>query len=182
MWDCLNDLRSGRALALYYYALGCNVPLYLHITMAADNDPCVFFWWTASTVRHLGIGGKTSNKTIEPGGGLPPYDRERRFAAYQAQMRVYNRLKPFFVRGTFHGIAENVHLHTLPGQPGGVVNVFNLTDQEQSYEVTIPADKLGGTELPVTGAHSRWTSDSVTFWLTLPPMCPAIVRIGAVAA
>ena len=100
---------TGKALALYYYALGCNVPLYLHITMAADNDACVFFWWTASTVRHLGIGGKTSNKTIEPGGGLAPYDPEQRFAAYQAQMRTYNRLKPFFVRGVFHG------WHGLPG-------------------------------------------------------------------
>jgi len=73
-----------------------------------------------------------------------------------------------------------VHLHTLPGQPGGVVNVFNLTDQEQSYEVTIPAAKLGGTNLPVAGAHSRWTGDGVTFWLILPAMCPAVVRIGAV--
>ncbi|MCX6227162.1 MAG: hypothetical protein NTV01_20835 [Bacteroidia bacterium] len=44
MWDCINDLKSGRALALYYYNLGCNVPLYLHITMAADNDNCVFFF------------------------------------------------------------------------------------------------------------------------------------------
>jgi hypothetical protein len=25
------------------------------MTMAADNDQCVFFWWIASTVRHLGI-------------------------------------------------------------------------------------------------------------------------------
>jgi len=54
MWDCLNDLRSARALALYYYALGCNVPLYLHITMAADNDSAVLLV-DASTVRHLGI-------------------------------------------------------------------------------------------------------------------------------
>lgn len=51
MWSCLDDLKSGRALSLYYYNLGCNIPLYLHITMAADNDNCLFFWWAASTVR-----------------------------------------------------------------------------------------------------------------------------------
>ncbi len=179
MWDCLNDLRSGKALALYYYALGCNVPLYLHITMAADNDQCVFFWWTASTVRHLGIGGKTSNKTIEPGGGLPPYDPEKRFAAYQAQMRAYNRLKPFFVRGQFHGIAENVHLHTLPGVAGGVINVFNLTDETRRIAFSVPYDLLGAAgALPMTDAAAAWTSDGVEITVDLPPMSPAVIEIG----
>ncbi|MCL5274096.1 MAG: hypothetical protein M1434_05025 [Chloroflexi bacterium] len=179
MWDCLNDLRTGRALALYYYALGCNVPLYLHITMAADNDRCVFFWWTASTVRHMGIGGKDSNKTIEPGGGLPPYDHDKRFAAYQAHMRTYNRLKPYFVRGRFHGIAENIHLHTLPGTPGGVINVFNLTDAEQTYEFDVPYDRLGAAQpLLVKGAQASWTADGVRLRLTLPPMSPGLIEIG----
>ena len=179
MWDCLNDLRTGRALALYYYALGCNVPLYLHITMAADNDNCVFFWWTASTVRHLGIGGKTSNKTIEPAGGLPPYDPEQRFAAYKAQMSTYKRLKPFFVRGQFHGIAETVHLHTLPGVAGGVINVFNLTDQEQTAEFDVPLKLLGASQpLSVSGAQATWQPDHVSLKLTLPPMSPALLEIG----
>ncbi|MFH1476266.1 MAG: hypothetical protein ABIH24_02075 [Verrucomicrobiota bacterium] len=178
MWDCLNDLRSGRALALYYYALGCDVPLYLHITMAADNDNCVFFWWTASTVRHLGIGGKDSNRTIEPGGGLPPYDHEKRFVAYRAQMQVYRQLKPYFVRGRFIGLAENIHLHTLPGVAGGVVNVFNIDDTERQIEFTIPAALLGGTGLPVAGASAHWAPDSVMLRLTLPPMSPALIRLG----
>ncbi len=179
MWDCLNDLRSGRALALYYYALGCNVPLYLHITMAADNDACVFFWWTASTVRHLGIGGKTSNKTIEPGSGLPPYDPETRFAAYQSAMQTYNRLKPFFVRGRFHGISEHVHLHTLPGVAGGVINVFNLTDAEQNITFRAPLSRLGTAQpLPVAGAQAAWDDEAVTLSLTVPAMSPALIEIG----
>ena len=179
MWDCLNDLRSGKALALYYYVLGCNVPLYLHITMAADNDQCVFFWWTASTVRHLGIGGKTSNKTIEPGGGLPAYDPEKRFSAYQEQMRAYNRLKPFFVRGRFHGIAENVHLHTLPGAAGGVINAFNLADEARRITFNVPFSLLGATvALPVTGAEVAWTAEGATLAVNLPPMSPAVIEIG----
>ncbi|MCS7015638.1 MAG: hypothetical protein NZM42_05885 [Gemmatales bacterium] len=179
MWDCLNDLRSGRALALYYYALGCNVPLYLHITMAADNDACVFFWWTASTVRHIGIGGKTSNKTIEPAGGLPPYDPEVRFAAYQSAIRTYKRLKPFFARGRFHGIAEHIHLHTLPGVSGGVINVFNLTDAEQHMVFRVPLSRLSTTRLlPVKGAKAVWDDEAVTFSLSLPGMTPALIEVG----
>lgn len=179
MWDCLNDLRSGRALALYYYALGCNVPLYLHITMAADNDACVFFWWTASTVRHLGIGGMTSNKTIEPRDGLPAWDPERRFAAYQSAMQTYNRLKPFFARGRFHGIAEHIHLHTLPGVSGGVINVFNLTDSEQQIVFRVPLSRLNSSRpLPARGAQAAWDDQAVTLSLTLPGMTPALIEIG----
>ncbi|MCL5998490.1 MAG: hypothetical protein M1546_20910 [Chloroflexi bacterium] len=147
--------------------------------MAADNNQCVFFWWTASTVRHLGIGGKTSNKTIEPAGGLPPYDPEQRFAAYQAHMRTYNRLKPFFVRGQFHGIAEHIHLHTLRDVPGGVLNVFNLTDGEQAFEFEVPTRLLGATgALLVKGANAAWGGDVVRLNVTLPGMCPAVIELG----
>ena len=148
--------------------------------MAADNDACVFFWWTASTVRHLGIGGKTSNKTIEPGGGLPPYDPEQRFAAYQAHMRTYNRLKPFFVRGQFHGIAEHIHLHTLRDVPGGVVNVFNLTDDGRQIDFEVPLNLLRTTQaLPVRGAQAEWSSKAVRLRLTLHGMSPALIEIGS---
>ncbi|PKO23861.1 MAG: hypothetical protein CVU38_01955, partial [Chloroflexi bacterium HGW-Chloroflexi-1] len=171
MWNCIDDLKSGKALALYYYNLGCNVPLYLHITMAADNDNCLFFWWTASTVRHLGIGGKYSHPSVEPAGGLPPYDPEKRFAAYQEQMRLYQRLKPYFVRGRFHGLAENIHLHTLPAAKGGVVVAFNLTDAEQDFRFHIPIDLLGGdSQMPVEGAEAEWTAKGVELQLRLGAM------------
>ena len=65
MWNCIDDLITGKALSLYYYNLAVSIPLYLHINMAADNDNCLFFWWAASTVRHLGIGGKTGHKSVE---------------------------------------------------------------------------------------------------------------------
>lgn len=178
MWDCLNDLRSGRALALYYYNLGCSIPIYLHITMAADNDACVFFWWVASTVRHLGIGGKVSNKTIEPPEGLPKRDPEERFAAYKEQMKVYKKLKPFFVRGEFHGIAENAHLHTLPEKKGGVLNLFNLTDQEQTMEFFISSALLKADRpLKVENAQADWSPKGVTIRSTLAAMSPMVIWI-----
>ncbi len=179
MWDCLNDLRSGRALALYYYNLACSVPIYLHITMAADNDACVFFWWVASTVRHLGIGGKDSSPTIEPQGGLPPRDKDKRFAAYKDQMKLYHRLKPYFVRGTFHGITETAHLHTLAEKAGGVLNLFNLSDEAQELQVFVPRKLLNAdSPLPVEGADAEWTADGVSIRKQLNSMSPAVVLIG----
>jgi len=182
MWECISDLKSGKALALYYYNLGCNIPLYLHITMAADNDNCLFFWWAASTVRHLGIGGKFSHKTVEPPEGLPAHDPEKRFAAYQQQMEVYRRLKPYFVRGRFHGIAENIHLHTLATAKGGVVAVFNLTDDEQDFQFCVPSASLGADcAMTVVGAEATWTTNGVELHLRVPPMCPRLVCIGDAA-
>lgn len=40
MWYCIDDLKSGKALALYDYNLACSIPLYLHITMAALELTC----------------------------------------------------------------------------------------------------------------------------------------------
>jgi hypothetical protein len=182
MWDCLNDLKSGRALALYYYNLGCNVPIYLHITMAADNDACVFFWWVASTVRHVGIGGKQSSKTIEPPQGLPARDVEKRFADYKNQMKIYQSLKAYYVRGSFSGINETAHLHTLKGRPGGVLNLFNLTEEEQEIDVFVPLSLLEAVgDLPVSGAQAVWTPDGVNIHLKMKAMSPAVVTMGEAA-
>lgn len=179
MWNCIDDLKTGKALALYYYNLGCSVPLYLHITMAADNDACLFFWWAASTVRHLGIGGKHSHPSIEPPERLPAYDPEQRYQAYQAHMRQYQALKPYFVRGVFTGLAEHLHLHTLPEEEGGVVNVFNLSEQAQEFEFSIPLETLNLYEkVAVQGAQARWGTERVTLKLSLPPMSPGLVVIG----
>jgi hypothetical protein len=57
MWMPREDLLSGRAIALYYYNLAYNIPLYIHIDLRTDNLNALVFWWNASTCRHLGIGG-----------------------------------------------------------------------------------------------------------------------------
>jgi hypothetical protein len=174
MWDCINDLKSGRALTLYYYNLGCNIPLYLHITMAADNDNSVFFWWAASTIRHLGIGGKYGLNKQPPG-----YDPEKRFDAYQKQMKIYKQLKPYFVRGEFHGLAENIHLHTLPNINGGVITAFNLTNEQQQLEFLVPSEVLGvNKKMDVKGADAKWTEKGVVLKLTLSSMSPGVICIG----
>ena len=89
------------------------------------------------------------------------------------------------MRGAFHGINEHVHLHTLPGVPGGVINVFNLTDEEQQLEFDVPMRVLGTTRaLPVKGAGAEWSpgGDAVRLKLSLAGMCPAVIEIGEMNA
>ena len=177
MWDCINDLKTGKALSLYYYNLGSSIPLYLHITMAADNDNCLFFWWAASTVRHLGIGGRTGHETINPP-DLPEYDKEKRFRSYAEQLKKYRRLKPYFARGIFTGIAENIHLHTLPGSRGGVVNLFNLTDDVLKFDFSVPLDLICGRSDVISGAEGKISGNRLMLTGELQPMSPGLVLIG----
>jgi hypothetical protein len=115
-------------------------------------------------------------------GELPPFDPEQRFALYCDQMRLYRALKPYFVRGTFHGLGEHAHWHVLPGQPGGVLVLFNIGECEGDVRALVPWRLLGGaTALPVDGADAHWVGDGVEVCCRLPAMSPRVVRIGAAA-
>lgn len=129
MWDPMSDLKEGRAESLYYYNLGCNVPLYLHIDLRKDNEECVVLWWYASTCRHLGIGGTHSNPAV--------------VRAQQDAMRHYSQWKEFFKRGEFYGAGPEVHFHVLPERKAFVVNVFNLSDEERTITGEIPLTTMG---------------------------------------
>jgi len=135
MWNPIEDLRSGRALCLYYYNLACEIPLYDHITMEGDNDNCLAFWWFASTVRHLGIGGKKGLNSEK--------ENEVRYAAYRKAVAEYNRLRPLYARGEFIGLDETAHLHVLADERKAVLNVFNLTSSPLRKEVRVDLSKVG---------------------------------------
>ena len=146
--------------------------------MAADNDACLFFWWAASTVRHLGTGGKYGHESVNPM-DLPAYDHQKRFAAYKKQMVLYRRLKAYFVRGTFHGLGEHIHFHTLPGQAGGVIVMFNITHADQVIEAYITHEQLQSSQvLPVEGAAGTYEDGKLKVTAVVPAMSPSIVFIG----
>jgi hypothetical protein len=179
MWNPIEDLRSGRALCLYYYNLAYDIPLYDHITMEGDNDNCLAFWWYASTVRHLGIGGKKGLNS--------PQDNEPRYAAYKRAMATYLRLKPWLVRGEFVGVDELVHLHTLSNRPGGVLIAFNLERAAAQRDVTIPWRALNvtaaqGKRLRLEGpAQSEPTARGLHLTFDLPPESPVVIALGEAA-
>lgn len=129
MWQPMEDIRSGRARSLYWYNLGCNVPVYLHIDLRDDNEHCLVLWWYASTCRHLGIGGTHPVPAV---------------AAAQVQaMRRYRQLERFYKRGEFFGMGEEIHVHALPAENAFVVNLFNLTGDERLVEGSIQVADMG---------------------------------------
>ena len=132
MWQPMEDILSGRARALYYYNLGCNVPIYLHIDLRDDNIHCLVLWWYASTCRHLGIGGTHRDPLVAE--------------AQRRAMALYRKLKPFYVRGEFYGseeCPEEAHFHVLKEQNAVVLNLFNLHDQSRVLSGSIEIEQLG---------------------------------------
>jgi len=129
MWNSMADILSGKAVALYYYNLSCNVPVYLHINLKNDNPGCLVLWWYASTCRHLGIGGTNPDPAV--------------VKAEQAGMRKYHELERFFKRGDFYGINEEVHLHALPAENAFVANLFNLSGQKRVIGGSIELARMG---------------------------------------
>jgi len=168
MWNPIADLRSGSALCLYYYNLGCDIPLYNHITMEGDNDACLSFWWYASTVRHLGIGGKKGLNS--------PNENETRYQAYKRAVADYNKLRPYYARGRFVGIDEMAHLHLHPTESSAVLNVYNITDAAVQREVRVKTGEVGlgkADQYAAEGCVSRVDGDALVLTFDLPPLTPA---------
>ena len=167
MWKSIDDLKEGRALSLYYYNLGCNVPIYLHVNLNGDSEHCVMLWWYASTCRHLGIGGTSPNQQI--------------VKAQQEAMAWYSKRAAFFKRGEFFGITPDIHLHVLSEQKAFVVNLFNLSNITRMIEGKIRLDTMGLDPLASYVGSSHWGSveDGVfTVSLNLPPMSAQVAEFN----
>jgi len=128
-WNPMEAILSGHARSLYYYNLGCNVPVYLHVDLRDDNVHCLVLWWYASTCRHLGIGGTHSNPAIAQ--------------AQKLAMKKYRRLERFYKEGEFFGMSEEAHIHLLPDEGAFVVNLFNLSEEVRTIQGSIEIDELG---------------------------------------
>lgn len=129
MWQPMEDLRSGRARSLYYYDMGCNVPLFLHIDLREDNEHCVVLWWHASTCRHLGIGGTHSRPLVAD--------------AQRAAMKRYRQLERFYKRGEFYGMHGEAHVHVLCNERSFVVNLINLGDDAREISGSLSFAQMG---------------------------------------
>ncbi len=164
MWGPLDDLLSRRAVSLYYYNLAYSIPLYLHVNLKQDNEQSLVFWWFASTCRHLGVGGKPP---------APVWEAEKR------AMATYRGLKRFYTQGTFHGLDEMVHVHTLPDLRGAVVNAFNLEDSPAKRTVTFTLAEVGlpsGT-VHADGAPCTQDGDTVTLDLAIAARGHQLVKL-----
>jgi hypothetical protein len=122
MWNPMQDIISGRAAQLFEYDLAYSIPLYLHINENSDNHNMLQFWYYASLVRHLGIGGISDKNS-------PKYN------ALKNAMILYMKIKPYLTRGTFYGINPNVHLHVNETNNLGILTAYNLRSRTQKVEI-----------------------------------------------
>ena len=130
MWNPMQDLISGRAIQLFEYNLAYSIPLYLHINEHSDNDQMLQFWWYASLVRHLGIGGLNDKNS-------PKYK------ALKEALVLYKKNKSIFCRGTFYGISQHIHLHVDESTKSGILIAYNLTSRPKQIEIRINRQKYG---------------------------------------
>lgn len=170
MWQPLEDIRSGRARSLYYYNLGCNVPIYLHVDLRGDNEHNIVLWWYASTCRHLGIGGTHPNFAIA--------------AAHRKNMERYRELERFFKVGEFYGLSEEFHIHVLRTENAFVVNLFNLSDESRLISGTIPFAQIGLDRnrwyvSPYTHEEGRFNRDAGTCFIQrrLAPWAAEVIHV-----
>ncbi len=170
MWYSLWDLLYGKAISLYYYNLAYGYPLYIHIDLRNDNEHALAFWWYASTCRHLGVGGKRDPKVWE---------------AHKQAMKTYKRLKRFYTQGTFYGLDETVHVHTLADEGKAVVNVFNISEKSETREVTFDLKEIGlkpEGKIEVDGAVFSQKGQKVTLLFNLPEKGTSLVEIRQCAS
>jgi hypothetical protein len=165
MWGPMDDVLSRRAISLYYFNLAYNIPLYLHVNLKSDNENALMFWWFASTVRHLGVGGKA---------GGPVWEAQKK------AMAQYKPLKRFYTRGVFYGLDEMVLVHTLPDLKASVINVFNLEDKPVTRSVKFKLSEIGLQNRPVRveGAQAKQTKDEVEFEITVPARGHRMVEVN----
>jgi len=166
MWMPMEDLLSGRAIALYYYNLAYSLPLYIHIDLRTDNRNALVFWWNTSTCRPLGIGGTHKDATVGK--------------AHQEAMASYRRLQPFFKAGTFYGLEETVHVHIHPEESAAVINCFNLEDRPLHKEVQFVPERYGlpgKLDYSAHGVSSRVSEGHYVLVFDVPPLGHSLAEV-----
>jgi len=170
MWQPMEDILAGRARSLYWYNLGCNVPLYLHVDLRDDNEHCLVLWWYASTCRHLGIGGSHGDPRVA--------------AAQKQAMRTYRRLDRFYKRGAFFGMREEAHVHALPAENAFIVNLFNCSAAERIVEgsVSVAGMGLDPDRWYVAPKGGRFDRSTGTFAIArrMPPWSAQVAEVHSI--
>ncbi len=166
MWKPMEDLLSGRSIALYYYNLAYNLPLYIHIDLRTDNQNALVFWWNASTCRHLRIGGTHPDAMVREG--------------QKEAMKNYRRLKRYFASGSFYGIDELTHVHSDHEGKSAVMNCFNLDAQPIEREVSFEPARLGlspSKTYQFSGATFRRSGDVYTGVVHIPERGHILIEV-----
>jgi len=172
MWNPMHDLLSGRATQLFEYNLAYSIPLYLHINENSDNNNMLQFWWYASLVRHLGIGGLSNRDDVK-------------YNALKEAMILYKKIKTYLTRGIFYGIAPKIHLHVDEFDKLGVILAFNLSSRVKQVDIQFDPIKYGldvsfveiynGLNQNISSLKlTQISKNNYQFKLEIPPLSPII--------
>jgi hypothetical protein len=139
--------------------------MYLHFDLRKDNANAFGFWWYASTCRHLGMGGKSTDPAI--------------WEAHKKAMKTYLPLKRFYTQGIFYGLDEAIHCHTLPDLGECVINCFNIEDKPVKKEVRFRLSEIGlpAGAVKIEGAPFQQKGDEIVLDLSLPALGHQLVRV-----
>ena len=175
MWNPMQDLISGRAIQLFEYNLAYSIPLYLHVNENSDNDQMLQFWWYASLVRHLGIGGLNDEESVK-------------YKALKEALTLYKKNKAFFTRGTFYGIHEYIHLHVDEHSKHGILTAYNITSKPRQIEIQLDFKKYGlevnnaeiytGINQNVANIKIEKLEKCIQLKLEIPPLSPRICLLN----
>jgi hypothetical protein len=173
MWNPMQDLLSGKTTQLFEYNLAYSIPLYLHINENSDNENMLQFWWYASLVRHLGIGGLKKRESSK-------------YKALKQAMSLYKRVKPLLTRGNFYGISYNIHLHVNHNNKSGIITAYNFTSRAKKVEIELDQSKYNlkislaevynGTNQKLSEVKLAQNSKTL-FKMEIPPLSPLIINL-----
>ncbi len=128
MWTTHQDLLDGKLASLYHVRKAEPIPLFLHINMSTDNGNALAFWYVASCVNHIGVGGVlNASKDV--------------FQGYKKAIACYNQYFREMTEGLFVGLDELTHLHVHPGAEQALLIGFNLTDDVVHRDVKLALPK-----------------------------------------
>lgn len=168
MWDPLVDIQEGRGVALYYYNMACNIPIYLHVDLRKDNENCLVLWWFASTCRHLGIGGTHENPAV--------------VQAQKQAMRKYHEIERFYKTGEFYGVNEEIHVHVLHKENAFVVSLFNLSNERRTITGQLDLTTTGLTGKQPYIASEPWGTVKENQLTVSQEMPPWSAKVGVFTA
>lgn len=175
MWNPLEDLLSHKAFQLFEYNMTYSIPLYLHINENSDNENMLQFWWYASVVRHLGIGGLKDRNS-------------EKFIALKQAMSLYMRIKSILTHGTFYGIDPTTHFHLSEKMDKAVLIATNLSSRSETKSIILEETKYGINFQSIKvfdGKNNNIDADKYNFTrkmertlkitIEIPPLSPRIV-------
>jgi hypothetical protein len=122
-------------------------------------------WWYASTCRHLGTGGKSSDPAVWEG--------------QKRSMNAYIGLQCFYAQGIFYGPDEAVHAQMLPDIKQCTIDCFNQDLKSVTRQIRFRLADIGllPEEIEMEGGSFSRDGDEIEMDVSISAMGHQLVRV-----